>query len=211
MKLTPKGQATRQRILEGAAGYLRGTDPGAATLDDVLAVTRTSKGQLFHYFPGGKEELLLAVARHEADRVLTDQEPHLSALDSWESWWAWRDAVLQRYRAQGRHCPLGALMDQVSSTAGASEVVTELLDQWQRRVRDGVLTMQAKGLVSPGLDPAVVAGAFVAGIQGGVQVLRATGSTDQLQSVLDLLLDHLRTGPAPAGPDRAPDRQATPR
>lgn len=203
MKLTPKGQATRQRILEGAAEYLRGTDPGAATLDDVRAVTRTSKGQLFHYFPGGKEELLLAVARYEAGRVLTDQEPHLSALDSWESWSAWRDAVLERYRAQGRSCPLAALMDQVSSTPGAAEVVTELLEQWQRRVRDGVVTMQAKGLVSAGLDPHRVAGSFVAGIQGGVQVLRATGSTDQLRSVLDLLLDYLRLGPAAAPPAEA--------
>ncbi|MFC7624159.1 hypothetical protein [Microlunatus sp. GCM10028923] len=46
-------------------------------------MTRTSKGQLFHYFPGGKEELLLAVARHEADRVLDDQQPHLGDLTSW--------------------------------------------------------------------------------------------------------------------------------
>lgn len=192
MKLTPKGQATRQRIVEGAAEYLRSNDPGAVTLDDVRAVTRTSKGQLFHYFPDGKEQLLLAVAQHEADRVLTDQEPHLSALDSWESWSAWRDALLVRYRAQGRHCPLGALMDQVSSTPGAAEVVSELLGQWQWRVSTGVVTMQGNGMVSTDLDADRIAGAFVAGIQGGVQVLRATGSTDQLESMLDLLIDYLR-------------------
>lgn len=192
MKLTPKGQATRQRIVEGAAEYLRSNDPGAVTLDDVRAVTRTSKGQIFHYFPDGKEQLLLAVAQHEADRVLTDQEPHLSALDSWESWSAWRDALLARYRAQGRYCPLGALMDQVSSTPGAAAVVSELLGQWQRRVSTGVVTMQGNGMVSADLDADRIAGAFVAGIQGGVQVLRATGSTDQLESMLDLLIDYLR-------------------
>lgn len=192
MKLTPKGLATRQRIMEGAAEYLRGADPGAVTLDDVRAVTRTSKGQLFHYFPDGKEQLLLAVAQHEADRVLSDQEPHLSSLDTWESWSAWRDAVLARYRAQGPLCPLGALMDQVSSTPGAAEVVTELLGQWQERVRRGVVVMQDKGEVSTDLDPDRVAAAFVAGIQGGVQVLRTTGSTVPLEAVLDLLIDHLR-------------------
>ncbi|MGI5187521.1 TetR/AcrR family transcriptional regulator [Promicromonospora sp. CA-289599] len=191
MKLTPKGQATRQRIIEGAAAYLRGNDAGAVTLDDVRAVTRTSKGQLFHYFPDGKEQLLLAVAQHEADRVLTDQEPHLSRLDTWESWSAWRDAVLARYRAQGRLCPLGALMDQVSSTPGATEVVTELLGQWQERVRRGVVVMQEKGEVRADLDPDRAAAAFVAGIQGGVQVLRATGSTVHLEAVLDALIDHL--------------------
>ena len=194
VRFTPKGQATRQRIVEGTAEYLRSNDPGAVTLDDVRAVTHTSKGQLFHYFPDGKEQLLLAVAQHEADRVLTDQEPHLSALDTWESWSAWREALLARYRAQGRDCPLGALMDQVSSTPGAAAVVSELLSQWQRRVSAGVVTMQGKGAVSVDLDADRIAGAFVAGIQGGVQVLRATGSTDQLESLIDLLVDYLRRG-----------------
>ncbi|MFF7725737.1 hypothetical protein [Streptomyces sp. NPDC008001] len=32
-------------------------------LEDVMDRTATSKSQLFHYFPGGKEELPLAVAR----------------------------------------------------------------------------------------------------------------------------------------------------
>ncbi len=192
VKLTPKGQATRQRILDGAAEYLRGTEPGAVTLDDVLAITRTSKGQMFHYFPGGKEELLLAVAREEADRVLIDQEPHLSSLDTWESWTAWRDSVVARYRAQGRSCPLAALMDQVSSTPGAAEVVSELLRQWRTRIEAGVVAMQDAGRITADLDAAQVASAFVAGIQGGVQVLRATGSTDQLEAVLDLLIDYLR-------------------
>jgi AcrR family transcriptional regulator len=34
-----------------------------ATLDDTRARTGTSKSQLFHYFPEGKDALLLAVAR----------------------------------------------------------------------------------------------------------------------------------------------------
>lgn len=71
-------------------------------------------------------------------------------------------------------------------------MVGELLGQWQQRVRSGVLAMQGDGLVSADVDADRVAGAFVAGIQGGVQVLRATGSTDQLTSVLDLLIDYLR-------------------
>ena len=192
MKLTPKGQATRQRIVEGAAEYLRGNSPGSVTLDDVGAVTHTSKGQIFHYFPDGKEGLLLAVARHEAAGVLTDQEPHLSALDSWESWTAWRDSLVARYVAQGRYCPLGALLDQTSSTPGTAEVVTELLSQWQRAIRAGVVAMQRSGEVSADLDPDRTAAAFVAGIQGGVQVLRATGRSDQLEAAFDLLIDYLR-------------------
>jgi AcrR family transcriptional regulator len=94
--LTPKGQATRARIVEGAAEVVRELGVGMATLDDIRARTGTSKSQLFHYFPGGKDALLLAVARYEAGRVLDDQQPHLGRLDSWDAWHAWRDAVVDR-------------------------------------------------------------------------------------------------------------------
>jgi AcrR family transcriptional regulator len=192
MALTAKGQATRQRIIEGAAVYLRSDEPGEVTLDDIRALTGTSKGQIFHYFPGGKEELLLEVARHESDRVLDDQQPHLGALTSWAAWGRWRDAVVARYRAQGRNCPLGSLITQVGGTPGAAEVVASLLERWQEHVRRGIDGMQRAGLVRADLDADRVSAAFVAGIQGGVTVLRSTGSTAHLESTMDTLIDYLK-------------------
>ncbi|GAB3914218.1 TetR family transcriptional regulator [Microlunatus endophyticus] len=182
----------RQLIIDGAAAYLRSSDPGTATLDDIRGVTHTSKSQLFHYFPGGKEELFLEVARSEADRVLEDQQPHLDALDSWAAWDRWRKAVIARYRAQGVNCPMAALMNQLGTVPGAAEVSTVLLRQWQDRVEAGIRTMQAKGAVGPGINARRMAAAFVAGIQGGVVVLRTTGSTDHLESILAVLISHLR-------------------
>jgi AcrR family transcriptional regulator len=190
--LTAKGRATRERIIEGAAEYLRSDIPGEATLDDIRAITGTSKSQIFHYFPAGKEELLLEAARYESQRVLDDQQPHLGSLTSWAAWNRWRDAVVARYRAQGRNCPLAALMARVGSTPGAAEVVTTLLAQWQAHLLQGITQMQAAGLVRPELDSARVSAAFIAGIQGGVQVLRSTGSTRHLEATLDTLIDHLR-------------------
>ena len=108
-KLTPKGAATRDRIIEGASAEIR-ENGVTATLDDIRVRTGTSKSQLFHYFPDGREQLLLAVARYEADRVLADQQPQLGDLTSWASWRAWRDAVVARYREQGQQCPLSALI-----------------------------------------------------------------------------------------------------
>ncbi|BCJ36273.1 TetR family transcriptional regulator [Actinocatenispora thailandica] len=198
MGITAKGRATRQRIIDGAAAHLHSAEPGELTLDDVRAITGTSKGQLFHYFPGGKEELLLAVARYEADRVLADQQPHLGALTSWPAWQRWRDAVLARYRAQGANCPLGSLMSQLTSTPGAAEVIRTLLAQWQQHIRAGIEAMQAAGRIRLDLDADRTAAAFVAGIQGGVQVLRSTGRTDHLDAVFDVLLTHLRTSPSNA-------------
>jgi len=192
MAFTTKGMATRQRLLEGAAAYLRGTDPGNATLDDIRAATRTSKSQIFHYFPGGKEELFLEVARLEAARVIDDQQPHLGELESWAAWDRWRKAVLARYRAQGPNCPLAALMNQVGSVPGAAEVSTTLIRQWQDHVQRGIEKMQANGSVSAELNARRTAAAIIAGIQGGVSVLQVTGRTDHLEAVLALMIGHLR-------------------
>lgn len=194
MTLTVKGQATRQRIIEGAASHLRTQGPGTMTLDDVREVTRTSKSQLFHYFPGGKEELFLEIARFEANRVLDDQQPHLGALDSWAAWDRWRKAVIARYRAQGAHCPLASLMNQVGSVPGAAEVSTALLQQWQEHIRRGIVAMQASGKIRSTVNAHRAAAAFIAGIQGGVSVLRTTGKVDHLEMVLDLLISYLRDG-----------------
>lgn len=166
-RLTAKGAATRRRIVEGAAEEIRARGAGATTLDDVRARTSTSKSQIFHYFPGGKEELLLAVGAREAERVLEDQEPHLSDLGTWQAWQDWRDAVVRRYEQQGVNCPLGVLITELGRTTPAAQALTgRLLDQWQAALRAGIRLMQDSGEVDPRLDTDRAAAALVAAVQG---------------------------------------------
>ncbi|MDG4823966.1 TetR/AcrR family transcriptional regulator [Asanoa sp. WMMD1127] len=191
--LTRKGAATRQRIVEGAAAEVRERGAAAVTLDDVRARTGTSKSQLFHYFPGGKDDLLLTVARHESAKVLSDQQPQLGDLTSWPAWRAWRDRVLARYRAQGTECPLNSLMSQIGrNTPGARAVTSELIDQWQREIANGIRHMQGIGEIRAGLDADESAAALLAGIQGGVAVMLATGRSTHLQAALDVGIQSLR-------------------
>jgi AcrR family transcriptional regulator len=194
--LTAKGAATRQRIIEGAAAQIREYGVTATTLDDIRARTRTSKSQLFHYFPDGKDELLLAVARYEADRVIADQQPQLGELTSWAAWRAWRDTVVARYRGQGSRCPLDVVTSQLGrSTPGAQAVVSELMRRWQGELAAGVRHMQGVGEVDPGLDADRAAAALLAGIQGGVLILMSTGSTAHLEAALDTGIASLRRRP----------------
>jgi AcrR family transcriptional regulator len=190
--LTPKGAATQQRIVEGAASQLR--EHGVTvTLDDIRARTGTSKSQLFHYFPGGREQLLLAVARYEADRVLADQQPQLGDLTSWAAWLEWRDTVVARYRAQGQQCPLNALVSQLGRmTPGAQAVVAQLMAQWQAQIAAGVRNMQGAGEVAQDLDADRTAAAMLAGIQGGVVMMMSTGDVTPLEAALDLGIGYLR-------------------
>jgi AcrR family transcriptional regulator len=193
--LTAKGEATRQRIVGGAAAEIRDHGVAGTTLDDVLARTTTSKGQLFHYFPGGREELLLAVADYEAGRVLADQQPYLGRLDSWAAWQAWRDTVVRRYSEQGVHCPLGTLITELGRHSPAARAVTgRLIAQWQEAVQAGIAAMQRSGQIAPGLDAVRTAAAIIAVIQGGVTILMSTGSSAHLEAGLDTALLFLREG-----------------
>ncbi|MEW2175919.1 TetR family transcriptional regulator [Streptomyces sp. NPDC005406] len=193
MPLTPKGAATKQRIVEGAATAIRRQGVFALTLDDVLAATATSKSQLFHYFPGGKDELMLAVARHEADRVIGDQQPELGALTSWPAWQSWRDKVVARYREQGRECPLDIAVSQIgSATTGAQSVAVGLLDHWQAELAAGIRHMQSIGEVDADRDADRAAAALLAGIQGGVVILLSTGRLGHLEAALDQGIADLR-------------------
>ncbi|MES9505132.1 TetR/AcrR family transcriptional regulator [Streptomyces sp. NPDC000609] len=152
-QLTAKGKATLRRIIEGAAVVLRERGVASATLDDIMVRTGAGKSQLFPYFPDGKGELLLAVAQFEADRVLEDQQPYLSRLDSWEAREQWRDVVIKRYEAQGDECPLGSLFFQVGrSTPGARAIVVELMRRWQESI---LLSTGRSTHLRAALDPGI--------------------------------------------------------
>lgn len=184
--LTAKGRATRQRIIEGAAAEIRSRGVSNITLEDVMATTRTSKSQLFHYFPGGKEQLLLAVAEFESQMVIDDQQPHLDQLVSWAAWQRWRDVVVDRYRKQGQNCPIAVLMSEIGrTTPGAQAVTAKLMNRWHGAIAAGVRVMQDRGEIDTGLDPDRSAAALLAGVQGGVSVMLATGDPSYLEAALD--------------------------
>ncbi|WP_308163103.1 TetR/AcrR family transcriptional regulator [Nocardia alni] len=191
-ELTARGKATRGRIVEAAAAVLREMGVERATLDDVMVRSRTSKSQLFHYFPDGKEQLLLAVAQYEADRVLEDQQPYLGSLDSWEAWHEWRDATIRHYEQQGPYCPLGTLSLFLGrSTPGARAVVTELLRRWQGYLASGIEALQAAGQLPADLDVDERAAALLVAIQGGVTILQSTGSAYHLRAALGHAIDDM--------------------
>ena len=192
--LTAKGAATRDRIVAAAAAEIRERGISAVKLDDIGRRSRTGKSQLFHYFPDGKEQLLLAVAEREAEQVLEDQEPHLGQLTSWEAWRDWRDAVVEKYRRQGVNCPLGVLITEIGRHTPAAQAVTaQLLAQWQRRLELGIEQMKAAGEIRAAVDPARASAALIAAIQGGVAILMSSGTSTHLEYALDLCLDYLRT------------------
>ena len=192
-ELTARGAATRARIVEGAAELIRERGIAEVAMDDIRAATSTSKSQLFHYFPGGRTELLAAVTQHEADRVIEDQRPPIDDPSTDASWRAWQALVVERYTRQGEHCPLAALTSELGkSSPEARAIVRDLMDRWQALLASGVRAVQP---AAP--DPDAAAGIILAAVQGGVVLLMNTGSPRYLEAALEAATARLLEGAAP--------------
>src|SRR3984893_19116900 len=132
--------ATRSRIVEAAADLVLARGVGGTTLNDIRAGTGTSKSQLFHYFPGGKSDLVRALAGLQIKRVLDAQRPFLDTLDTWEAWEAWRNSVVAYYSSQPCWgCPIGAMTSElIGSDPVLAAEVTEHMDRWRGYLQAGL-------------------------------------------------------------------------
>ncbi|MGH1556547.1 TetR/AcrR family transcriptional regulator [Streptomyces sp. L7] len=192
--LTKKGAATRARIVDATAQLVAAKGAAETCLDDIRAATGTSKSQLFHYFPEGKSELLLAAAQEQAQRVLGDQRPLLDQLDDWQAWTRWQELILRIYAPKIEYCPLAALTGQFpKNDPRIVKLISDLFTRWQASLAAGLRAMQDNGLLHSHADTDRLAMAVLVAIQGGIAMGQATGSIEPLRTALDLALDHVRT------------------
>lgn len=201
VKFTPKGAATRGRIVEAAADLILARGVGGTNLDEICTDTGTSKGQLFHYFPDGKSELVSAIAAFQTGRVLNAQRPFLDTLDRWDDWDRWADAVVAHYRSQPHWgCPIGALVAELvkNEPARAAEVGAHM-NRWRGYLEAGLQRMRDAGLLRAGADPHALALSIFAALQGGLLLTQMMESIEPLEAALDGALTALRAAAAPTG------------
>ncbi len=190
--VTRKGEATKARILEAAADLLvRGND---INLDDVMDLTRTSKGQLFYYFPGGKEDLRRAAAERHLARLAQADTP--AALATWQDWESWIEQILRLHKRQGQAdaCEVAALAGRALDTDRVTrDLVGRMYEQWAMALRDQLTAMQASGLLREDAPVSELASTMLAALQGGAVIDKATGSHQHLARSLHQTFVLLRT------------------
>jgi AcrR family transcriptional regulator len=193
--VTSKGLATRTRIIETAAELVLARGARGTTLDDIRAGTETSKSQLFHYFPGGKSELVSAIARLQSERVLDAQQPFLARLDNWDAWEGWRRSVLDHYGSQAHlGCPIGALASEMTgSDPTLAGKLAAHLDIWRDYLEAGLHRMRDSGLLRQDADPRTLALSTFAALQGGLLLTQTMRSLEPLEAALTGALAALRS------------------
>ena len=186
-KITERGRLTRQRIIEATGEQILASGIGGTTLDTVRAATLTSKSQLFHYFPGGKGELVREVAAWEGRQLLEAQKPEIDDLGSWESWERWRTGLVEYYIGRGRWaCPIGSLATQAALTDPELEdSIAESMRAWRGALAAGVSRMQQSGTVDRAAEPDKIATVILAAIQGGLILSQPERAAWPLEAALD--------------------------
>jgi TetR/AcrR family transcriptional repressor of nem operon len=201
-RLTPKGQATRQRIVEAAADLMFVKGVAGTTLDDVRDSAGVSSGQIYHYF-ADKDELVLAVIDFQNEAVVSEQEKAFARLDSVAALRAWRDEVVAhqtRIACQGG-CPIGALGSQLGELDhDARDGVAAGFHRWQAAIRHGFSAMLDNGTLPPGTDVDTLATAMLASLQGGLLLGQMHRSTTPLAAAMDTMIDHVATLAAVSAP-----------
>jgi TetR/AcrR family transcriptional repressor of nem operon len=199
--LTDRGRATRDRIVAAAATLIHERGVAGTSLDDVRAVTATSKSQLYHYFTD-KSALVRAVIELQVDQVLTAQQPELAGATSMAGLRRWGGRLVTLNSQDARGCPLGRLASELTdSDPAARAALTAGFARWRDELATGLQTMRIDGALSPDADPPGLALGLLAAVQGGLLLSQATGSVAPLRTALDLALDSIqaRTVPHPTG------------
>ena len=192
--LTQKGRATRDRILDAATVLVFEVGVAGTTLDDVRAAAKVSKGQLYHYF-ADKDELIHAVIDRTIEQVL-DAQPRLTKLSTWAAISSWLDELVQlqveRHAVGG--CPIGSLAGELAETDELARAeLAGGFDRWEAPLRQGLEQMRAEGKLRRNADPARLATATLAAIQGGLVLTQTRRDPQQLRIALDAAYAYLRS------------------
>ncbi|UTD26397.1 TetR/AcrR family transcriptional regulator [Bradyrhizobium sp. WD16] len=164
----------RGAIVAAAAGLFRRRGYAATGINEIVAASGAPKGSLYHYFPGGKDEIAEAALDFAGARVTASMEElsrratsaaalvraYGGLLEGWMAQSGWRDG-----------CPLATtVLETAPELPGLTRAGREAFEAWRAVIeralaRDGVARFRARRLSA----------LVVAALEGALIVSRADG------------------------------------
>ncbi|MGH1563165.1 TetR/AcrR family transcriptional regulator [Mumia sp. DW29H23] len=174
----------RSTMVAGAATMIGMRGVGATSVRELAKHTGAPLGSTYHYFPGGKEQLVAEAVAWVSDRIETLLRESDSALDALDAFVAsWRRLL----ESTGYHasCPVLAVAAEEPALGDDGEPVsTPAFARWHRLIaatleKDGIAADEARGL----------AWTVLASVEGAVVLSRSQRSAEPL----DAVAAHLRS------------------
>jgi AcrR family transcriptional regulator len=194
-RISQRGIATRERIVEAANRLMFVRGVNATTLDDVREASQTSKSQLYHHFDD-KQELVRAVVKYRGALVLEREHGRLERLKSFSGLVRWRNALVQANSLQnGAYgCGLGSMAVELSDQdEQARSMLLETFAAWEKLISDGLHRMRQGGTLTEDADPDKLATGLMAALQGGYLLANAAHDVAPMEVALDMALEHIRS------------------
>jgi TetR/AcrR family transcriptional regulator, transcriptional repressor for nem operon len=195
-RLTPKGRATRERIVRTAADLIERRGVVGTSIDDVRQAAGVSGSQMTHYFQD-KRALVRAVIAWQADTTIEfHQRPELGRLNTFEALDLW--AKLNIARQRELDCEVGCGFGSLAGELAGTDVETraELAEgfiRWETLFREGLTDMRDRGDLRPDADPAELAAGLLAALQGGMLLTRTTRDIRHVEAALKTAVDYVRS------------------
>jgi TetR/AcrR family transcriptional regulator, transcriptional repressor for nem operon len=190
-------EATRQLLLEKAAGQIHRHGFQATSLDTILAETGVTKGALYHHF-SSKQELGLAVL----DEIFRDQVGH-----EWREGLARTDnpvddllALLARKRTSACvnsiecGCPVNNLAQEMASVDETFRLRIEaILQGWRQLIADALERGKRNGTVRENVDSGKAAIFITSLIEGATGAAKNARDPNILKSAIETLESFIHT------------------
>lgn len=201
--LTPKGLATRDRIVAAATALIGAHGVAGLSNEQVRQRAGVSGSQLSHYF-GSKQELVRAVITRQADAapggigVL-----ELGALDSFEALEAWADAGITRQAENDCRgdCSFAALAGELAASDDSTRAaISDGFLRWKDVLRRGLAAMRERGELRREADVDELAYALLSALQGGALLSQTLRTIAPMRSGMNAALAYVRSFEPPTAP-----------
>lgn len=169
-RLTAKGRATRDRIVEAAAQLIVTEGLSASNMENVRRAASVSGSQLAHYF-ADKSALIRAVIRRQIGVVLDfHRQPLLGGLQSFADFERWIDLNMRYLRRIG-YFGTPTYHALAAQLAKSDDATRETLGwgywQWVGLLEQAIGAMKDGGVLVSDADPRRIALVIVSAHQGG--------------------------------------------
>jgi AcrR family transcriptional regulator len=178
------GAETRARVVESAKERMRRHGVAATSMLDAIADAGASRGSLYHYFPGGKAQLIeeattMACEEYGAAFTLIENLDATEAVPAMVAYW--RAHVEATDFSAG--CPVAAAALSGEETASARDLAGEGFAAWVGSIERMLLT---SGVPAVRAEP--LASLILSAVEGAVIVSLAQHSMEPMEQAAAELL-----------------------
>lgn len=181
-KRKQKGEQTRKEIILAASHLFQTQGYSATSLSQLIDICRHPKGVIYFHFPGGKEEIAIAVVRmsiEEISELIREVFAESSSIGEVMNKICAIFAERLERSSYRNGCPITPLS---TSSAEESKEIRSLCgdgyNRWQSDIE--VCLANIQGLA---IDPEPMASLLLSSIEGAVLLSQARGNTLALQSL----------------------------